>query len=302
MRDTAKQMGVSGSFQDVARSRLTRALAASARTLRKNPNMLLGTVLIVVISAMALSAPLITTYDPARLNVTHRLVSPGRVHWFGTDQLGRDIYTRVVYGGRVSLLVGASVAVLAAILGTLIGLTSGYFRPLDNVLMRIMDALLAFPAFLLAIALVAAWGAGVWTVILAVTAVLIPQTARLARASVLSLRESAFVEASRAVGARPFRIIFVHILPNSTAPILVQFTFAFAVAILIEAGLSFLGAGVPPAVPSWGNTMGEGRRAVQVAAWIIFFPGLFLSLTVLAVNLIGDGLRDALDPRLRGTM
>ena len=282
--------------------RVKRILRDGTRVLRKNPNMALGFVLILAMGFIAISAPLITRYDPSRLNVPDRLYSPSSLHFFGTDHLGRDVYTRVVYGARVSLLVGASVSGFIATVGVVLGLISGYFRPVDFVLMRFMDALLAFPSFLLAIAMVAAWGAGVGTVILAISLVTTPYTARLARASVLSLREVDYVTAARAVGVGPFRTMLLHILPNMVAPILVQATFVFAVAILIEAGLSFLGTGVPPEVPTWGNTMGEGRQTAQIAAWIIFFPGLFLSLTVLGVNLVGDGLRDALDPKLRGTL
>ena len=282
--------------------RFGRILRGSGRALRKNPNMALGFVLVAAMTLMALIAPLITEYDPSRLNVADRLFSPSSSHWFGTDHLGRDVYTRVVYGARVSLLVGASVAGFIATVGVVLGLVSGYFRPVDFVLMRFMDALLAFPSFLLAIAMVAAWGAGVGTVILAISLVTTPYTARLARASVLSLREVDYVMAARAIGVGPFRTMLLHILPNMVAPILVQATFVFAVAILIEAGLSFLGTGVPPGVPTWGNTMGEGRQTAQIAVWIIFFPGLFLSLTVLGVNLIGDGLRDSLDPKLRGKL
>ena len=280
-----------------------RGILRSCRgALRKNPNMALGFILVVAVAILAISAPLITKYDPSRLNVPDRLYSPSSSHWFGTDHLGRDVYTRVVYGARVSLLVGASVAGFIATVGVVLGLVSGYFRPVDFVLMRFMDALLAFPSFLLAIAMVAAWGAGVGTVILAISLVTTPYTVRLARASVLSLREVDYVTAARAVGVGPLRTMLLHILPNMMAPILVQATFVFAVAILIEAGLSFLGTGVPPGVPTWGNTMGEGRQTAQIAVWIIFFPGLFLSLTVLGVNLIGDGLRDTLDPKLRGKL
>ncbi len=286
--------------EESLRQRVVRWASAGGVLLRKNPNMLLGAVIAVVMLVIALAAPLITNYDPVRLSVRERLESPSSTHWFGTDQLGRDVYTRVVYGARVSLLVGTSVATLAAAFGIIIGLISGYFRSSDLVIMRFMDALLAFPSFLLAIALVAVWAAGVWTVIVAITVVSTPYTARLARAMVLSLRERDFIDASRTIGAGPTRIMVLHILPNSLAPVFVQATFAFAVAILIEAGLSFLGTGVPPTVPTWGNTMGDGRRAAQVAPWIIFFPGLFLSLTVLGINLLGDGLRDALDPKLRG--
>ncbi|MBI4200921.1 MAG: ABC transporter permease [Chloroflexi bacterium] len=300
MRNALGQLAIPEAA-DVRRT-VGRVAIGSARALRKNPNMLMGVVIIIVMTSMALAAPLITAYDPIRLVPANRLIVPGAKHWFGTDQLGRDIYTRVAYGARVSLQVGALVAIFVAVFGTAIGIVSGYFRPLDGPIMRLMDALLSFPSFLLTIALVAAMQAGVWTVIAAIAIVDTPRMARLARASVLTLRERDFVEAARAIGARPLRITMVHILPNSLAPIFVQATFVFAVAILTEAGLSFLGTGVPPEVPTWGNIMGDGRRVAQVAPWVIFFPGLFLSLTVLGVNLVGDGLRDVLDPKLRGKL
>ena len=283
-------------------SGLKRGVRAAAGALQRNPNMLLGLVILVLMSLMALIAPLITTYDPIRLNVIDRLEEPSGSHWFGTDHLGRDVYTRVVYGARISLLVGASVAVFTSIAGILLGLVSGYFRLADAIIMRIMDALMSFPSFLLAIALVATMSPGMETVIIAITVVDTPRTARVARASVLSLRTVDYVIAARALGARSLRIMFYHILPNCFAPIMVQATFVFAVAILIEAGLSFLGTGVPPEIATWGNIMGDGRRVAKIAVWVIFFPGLFLSLTVLAINLIGDGLRDALDPKLRGKL
>ena len=295
--DELDVLGLSGH-----RSGIARALRAAARALQRNPNMLLGLVIIALMSLMALLAPLLTTYDPIRLNVIDRLEGPSGSHWFGTDHLGRDVYTRVVYGARVSLLVGASVAVFTSVAGILLGLVSGYFPLADAVIMRIMDALMSFPSFLLAIALVATMSPGMWTVIIAITVVDTPRTARVARASVLSLRAVDYVLAARALGAPSLRIMFNHILPNCFAPIMVQATFVFAVAILIEAGLSFLGTGVPPEIATWGNIMGDGRRVAKIAVWVIFFPGLFLSLTVLAINLIGDGLRDALDPKLRGKL
>ena len=300
MREALEELDVLGLAEH--RSGFNRAARAAVRALQRNPNMLLGLVIIALMSLMALLAPLLTTYDPIRLNVIDRLDGPSGSHWFGTDHLGRDVYTRVVYGARVSLLVGASVALFTSVAGILLGVVSGYFRLADAVIMRIMDALMSFPSFLLAIALVATMSPGMWTVIIAITVVDTPRTARVARASVLSLRAVDYVVAARALGARSLRIMFIHILPNCFAPIMVQATFVFAVAILIEAGLSFLGTGVPPEIATWGNIMGDGRRVAKIAVWVIFFPGLFLSLTVLAINLIGDGLRDALDPKLRGRL
>ena len=275
--------------------------AASRRALHQNPTMLAGLIIIVAVTLFAVSAPVITFHSKSRIDPTIRLQTPSVAHWFGTDHLGRDLWTRVTYGSRISLQVGLFVAVFSAVFGTAVGMISGYYRMLDNPIMRVMDAMLAFPSFLLVIAIVATMQAGIWNVIGALTIVEIPRVARLARSSVLTLRERDFVLASLAIGASNRRIMLLHILPNSLAPIFVQATFVFAVAILIEAGLSFLGTGVPPDIPTWGNVMGEGRQVFVVAPYVLVFPGLFLSFTVLGVNLVGDGLRDVLDPKLRGS-
>ena len=280
--------------------RLARAIKGSVLALRANPNMALGFAVLIPVVAIAVFAPLLTTHDPLEIVVRDRLQGPSSEHWFGTDDIGRDVYARTIYGARISLMVGALVAAVDVGLGIVLGLISGYFRRADAVIMRAMDALWAIPAILLALALVAVWGASVWSVVIAAAVVFLPTVARLVRGSVLSLRETEFVEAARAVGATPTRIMFVHLLPNSMAPILVQGTYVFAVAILLEAALSFLGTGVPPSTPTWGNVMGDGRRVAQIAIWVLFYPGLFLTIAVVAVNLVGDGLRDALDPRLRG--
>jgi len=277
------------------------AAKATKRALRQNPNMLLGLVIIVGIILFALAAPLVTFHEKSRIDPTIRLQTPNADHWGGTDHLGRDVWTRVAYGSRISLQVGLYVAVISAVFGTMIGMLSGYFRVLDMPLMRLMDAMLAFPSFLLVIAIVAAMQAGIWNVIGALAIVETPRVARMARSSVLSLRERDFVLASLSIGASNRRIMFLHILPNSLAPLFVQATFIFAVAILIEAGLSFLGTGVPPEIPTWGNIMGEGRQVFVVAPYVLVIPGVFLSLTVLGINLVGDGLRDVLDPKLRGS-
>lgn len=288
--------------QAAGRNRLARAIRGSVVALRANPNMALGFALIILVTAIAVFAPLLTTYDPLKIVVRDRLQPPSAAHWFGTDDLGRDVYARTIYGARVSLLVGALVATVDLVLGIILGLISGYYRRADAVIMRVMDSLWAIPAILLALALVAVWGASFWSVVIAAGVVFLPTVARLVRGSVLSLRETEFVAAARAVGATPTRIMFVHLLPNAMAPILVQGTYVFAVAILLEAALSFLGTGIPPGTPTWGNVMGDGRRVAQIAIWVLFFPGLFLTIAVLAVNLVGDGLRDALDPKLRGKL
>jgi peptide/nickel transport system permease protein len=212
--------------------------------------------------------------------------------------LGRDVYSRVLYGARVSLIVGFSVAIIASVIGLFIGLLSGFVRVLDAILMRIMDGVMSIPGILLAIALMALRGGSIGNVILAITIVEIPRVARLVRGVVLSLREQPYVEAAVAAGTRTPKIIWKHILPNTLAPITVQATFICASAMLTEATLSFIGAGTPPIIPSWGNIMAEGRALWQVKPYIVFFPAIFLSITVLAVNLLGDGLRDALDPRM----
>lgn len=272
------------------------------RTLRRNPTMVGGACFLFVMLVTALGAPWFGTIDPEELNPIDRLRGPSLTYWFGTDMLGRDLYSRTVYGSRISLLVGLCVAVLSLSIGLAIGLLSGYLRHVDTVVMRIMDGLMAIPAILLAIALMALMNASAQNVIIALTIPEIPRVVRLVRALVLSLREQAFVEASRAVGAGIWRVLLRHVTPNTIAPLIVQGTYICASAVIFEAYLSFLGAGTPPNIPSWGNIMAEGRTYVQIAFWIILFPGLFLALTVLAINLLGDGLRDTLDPKLARRM
>jgi len=276
-------------------ARIGRAL----RWLRRHPTVLAGLVILLTVTLMAIFAPLLTIYDPQRLDPLQRLKAPSVAHWFGTDQLGRDIFARTIYGSRVSLTVGFTVAAFACVVGLLIGLVSGFIRVLDPVVMRIMDGLMAIPAILLAIAIVGITRSSIWAVVVAVTIPEVPRVVRLVRAIVLTLREQLFVDAAVSLGAKLPRILFVHIMPNTMAPLIVQATYVCASAIIIEAILSFLGAGTPPAIPSWGNMMAEGRTYVLVGWWLLLFPGLFLSLVVLAVNLLGDGLRETLDPRLR---
>jgi peptide/nickel transport system permease protein len=260
--------------------------------------MLLGALLLLMMGCVALGAPLLITIDPEEINPIDRLQPPSLEHWFGTDHLGRDSFARTLYGGRISLIVGLCVSTMSTFVGLVIGLMSGYHRRLDVVVMRVMDGLMAIPGILLAIALMALIHASVRNVILALTIPEIPRVVRLVRALVLSLREQPFVEAMQAAGAGIPRILFRHIMPNTLAPLLVQATYICASAVIVEAYLSFLGAGTPPNTPSWGNIMAEGRSYVQLAFWIIFFPGLFVAMTVLAINLAGDGLRDTLDPKL----
>ncbi|HYZ23306.1 MAG TPA: ABC transporter permease [Rhodopila sp.] len=264
----------------------------------RHPTIVVGGTLLAIVVFIAIFAPWLGTKDPTALAPARRTREPSALYWFGTDMLGRDVYSRVMYGSRVSLIVGFSVAVCASVIGAVIGLIAGYVRWLDAIIMRIMDGLMSIPSILLAIALMALTRASVQNVIIAITIAEFPRVSRLVRGLVLSLREQPYVEAAIAAGTRAPRIIVRHILPNTFAPLMVQATFICASAMITEAILSFIGAGTPPIIPSWGNIMAEGRALWQVKPYIVFFPAIFLSVTVLAVNLLGDGLRDALDPRL----
>ncbi|MBS7812653.1 ABC transporter permease [Roseococcus pinisoli] len=266
--------------------------------LRRYPTIAIGGTLLLIMLIIAVFAPLFWTVDPTALAPARRTREPSAMYWFGTDMLGRDVYSRVLYGARVSLLVGFSVAFFSSIVGLAIGLLSGFNRLADSIIMRIMDGMMSIPSILLAIALMALTRGSVQNVILAITIAEIPRVSRLVRGVVLSLREQPYVEAAVASGTPTISIIFKHILPNTLAPITVQATFICAAAMITEAILSFIGAGTPPIIPSWGNIMAEGRALWQVKPYIVFFPAIFLSITVLAVNLLGDGLRDAIDPRL----
>ena len=264
----------------------------------RHPSIFAGGLLVSLVVASAIFAPWLGTADPTALAPAKRLRAPSEIYWFGTDMLGRDIYSRVLYGTRVSLQVGVMVALFASVIGMFIGLTSGFIRVLDTVVMRVMDGLMSIPGILLAIALMALTRGSVGNVIIAITITEIPRVARLVRGVVLSLREQPYVEAAVAAGTRVPKIIWKHILPNTLAPITVQATFICASAMITEATLSFIGAGTPPTIPSWGNIMAEGRALWQVKPFIVLFPAVFLSITVLSINLLGDGLRDALDPRM----
>jgi peptide/nickel transport system permease protein len=269
---------------------------------RRHPTALIGGVILILMVAIAIFAPWLGTIDPQAMAPIRRLKPPSAEFWFGTDQLGRDVYSRVVFGARVSLIVGLAVATLSIIVGITIGLVTGYVRALDAVVMRIMDGLMSIPSVLLAIALMALTKASVGNVIAAITLAEVPRVVRLVRSLVLTLREQPYVEAAIAAGTTLPRILMRHILPNIVAPLLVQGTYVCGSAMITEAILSFIGAGTPPNIPSWGNIMAEGRSLIQIASYLIVFPGICLSLTVLAVNLLGDGMRDALDPRLARRM
>ena len=296
------------------------ASIAAASTKRKslwlvalrNPMVIIGGSILLIMLTIAVLAPLLGTVDPTRIDPASRNKKPGteitmrlddgqtvkRVAIMGTDSLGRDVYSRVIYGTRVSLAVGAAVAIISIAIGVVIGLISGYIRWLDGIIMRIMDGLMAIPGILLAIAMVSIWRAGLITVIFAIVVPDVPRVVRLVRSIVLTVREEPYVEGAISVGTPTWILMFRHILPNTVAPLIVQGTFLAASAILVEAALSFLGIGIPPEIPSWGNIMAEGRTLFRVFPHNIFYPGIFLAFTVLAINIMGDGLRDTLDPKM----
>jgi peptide/nickel transport system permease protein len=256
-----------------------------------------GGTLLALMILIALLTPFVVGGDPRALSPGSRLLEPSALHWFGTDQLGRDLFVRVLYGARISLFVGFSVAFLSALLGTFVGMLSAANRRLDAIVMRVMDGVMSIPAILLAIALMAVTGGSVFNVIVAVTIVEIPRVARLIRGVVLSLREQPYVEAAISVGTTQPMIVIRHLLPGILAPLIVQATFVWATAMILEAALSFIGAGTPPTTPSWGNILADARALWQIRPTLIFFPAAFLFVTLLAVNMLGDGLRDLLDPR-----
>lgn len=259
---------------------------------------LVSLIIFLVILAAVILAPLIAPADPAAMSVRNRLTGPGADFWLGADAFGRDVLSRLLYAGQVSLMIGSGVAVLASVVGIFFGLVAGFFRRLDGPVSRVVDAMMAFPDILLAIALVAILGGSMINVIIALSIVYAPRIARIVRASTLVIRELPFVEAARALGSSTGFIMTNHVLRNIVSPIIVQATFIFAYAMLAEAGLSFLGVGVDPSTPTWGTMINEGRQYIDQAAFLIFFPGIAISVSVLCLQLIGDGLRDALDPRI----
>jgi len=261
---------------------------------------LVGAVLVALNVLVAVLAPALARWDPQLLDVKARLAPPSAAHWFGTDDVGRDVWSRVIYGARLSMIVGMAVVGFSFAAGIAFGLLGGYYRPLDNVLMRIMDGLMAFPGIILAIALMASLGPSVINVVVALGIVYVPRVARIVRGSVLVIRETPYVEAALALGVRDATVLWRHVLPNCLSPVIVQGTFIFAAAVLGEAALSFLGVGVPPQIPSWGNVLAEGRLYLQQAPWLTLFPGAAIMGCILGLNLFGDGLRDLLDPKLRG--
>ena len=276
-----------------------RARRRGWRAMARHPALLAGLILCALVAVVACLADVIEVQAPQRVRIQDAFAVPGRAHPFGADNLGRDVFSRVVHGSRTSLGIGLATVVLTGLAGTVLGCASGYFRRWDELLMRAMDALLAFPAILLAVAITAALGPSAVNAVIALTAVYTPRTARIVRASVLVAREMDYVQAAQAVGAAAGRVLTVHVLPNCLSPLIVQMTFVFAYAVLAEAALSFLGMGPPPPTPTWGNVIAEGRDYLREAPWICLFPGAAISVTVLGLNLLGDGLRDALDPQTR---
>jgi peptide/nickel transport system permease protein len=265
----------------------------------RRPLVLAGAVILAAVALSALFAPWLTPYDPMALKILDRLQSPRATHWFGTDELGRDVFSRVIFGARYSLMIGALVVVVSMVCGVLLGLAAGFFRRLDGPVMRLVDAMMSFPDILLAIALVAVLGASMSNVVLALAIVYTPRVARVVRASTLVVRELLFIEAARALGIPTWRILFIHVLQNIASPILVQATFIFAYAVLAEASLSFLGVGVPPVLPTWGSMISSGQQFAHQAIWLVVFPGIAIILSALSLQMVGDGFRDLLDPKLR---
>lgn len=265
----------------------------------KDSGAVLGGTTVVLMAVLGIVGPNCTGYDVLKVDPANRLLAPSAEHLMGTDGFGRDVLTRVLYGAQVSLLVGVATMVASTLLGTLVGLLAGYFKAIDGVIMRVMDGFMAFPSILLAIAIMASLGPRTENVIVALTVVYLPRVARLVRGQVLVAREFLYVEAARTIGASAWRTLFRHVLPNCVSPVIVQGSFTFAFAVISEASLSYLGAGVPPEIPTWGNMLHEGVPLMGAAPWMSVFPGVALALTVLGLNLFGDGLRDSLDPRLR---
>jgi peptide/nickel transport system permease protein len=265
--------------------------------IRRNPTIAIGATLLLILIVIAVVGPYFVG-NPLKIAPVNRLRPPSERWWFGTDQFGRDVFARTVYGSRVSLIVGLSVAAVSSTLGLALGLACGYFRRIDGLVMRVMDGVMAIPSILLAIALITLTRPGLGIVIVAIVIPEVPRIVRVVRAVVLSIRSQPYIESAIAGGTRTTKLLVRHVLPNTLAPLIVQSTYVCASAMLIEAGLSFLGAGVPPEIPSWGNIIAQGRTFFQIAPWTILIPGTFLAITVLAVNLLGDGLRDRLDPRL----
>ena len=292
-------MSMAGTIIDTAAAVRNRpsAVRRIASFLAKHPAILIGSAVLLLFIVIALLAPLVLP-DPVRLNPLQRLRTPSLQNPFGTDQFGRSTLSRTLNGTRISLTVGVLVAIVTTTVGLLFGLLAGFLRRVDNVIMRLMDGIMAIPGILLAIALMSLFGSSIQNVVVAISIAEIPRMARIVRSSVLVIREQPYVEAAVTNGTKLSRLLWRHVLPNIAAPVIVQATYVFASAMIVESVLSFLGAGTPPTIPSWGNMLAEGRQYLQRGPWMIAFPGVCLALLVLTVNVLGDALRDALDPRL----
>ena len=292
-------MSMAGTMIDTAAAVRNRPGTArrTASFLAKHPAILIGGAMLLLFVVVALLAPLVLP-DPVRLNPLQRLRTPSLQHPFGTDQFGRSTLSRTLNGTRISLAVGILVAIVTTAIGLMFGLLAGFLRRVDNVIMRLMDGIMAIPGILLAIALMSLFGSSIQNVVVAISIAEIPRMARIVRSSVLVIREQPYVEAAVTNGTKLSRLLWRHVLPNIAAPVIVQATYVFASAMIVESVLSFLGAGTPPTIPSWGNMLAEGRQYLQRAPWTVAFPGICLALLVLTVNVLGDALRDALDPRL----
>ncbi|MGG4471307.1 ABC transporter permease [Paenibacillus alvei] len=267
-----------------------------------NRLLLTGSILLTITTLIGVFASFVSPYEILEIDPKNRLAAPSNAHWFGTDNFGRDVFSRTMYGVRISLMIGVTVTLIASGIGLTVGLLASYYKLLDHIFMRICDGLFAFPSILLAIAIMSALGPKSINVIIALVLVFIPSIARIVRAAALVVKEKVFIEALQAQGASSLRILFLHIAPNILAPLIVQVTFVFAVTILTEASLSFLGAGIPAPLPSLGNMLYDGKLAIYNAWWMTVFPGLFIILIVLGLNLFGDGLRDHLDPKSKQTV
>ncbi len=265
----------------------------------ENKIALVGAIILIILIFVAILAPLLAPFSPDYMDPSNRLKAPSKVNYFGTDRFGRDLFTRVIYGSQISLGVGLSVVILTTVLGIILGLIAGYYRRIDEILMRILDGMMAFPSIILMITIMAILGGKLINVIIALTIVYTPRMARVVRSAVLVQKEQQYVEAARAIGASDVRITVLHILPNCVAPIIIQATMIFAYSVLSESSLSFLGVGVPPEIPSWGNILSDGKVFLHRAPWITIFPGATIAICVLALNMLGDGLRDILDPKIR---
>ena len=293
------QQTVMDAIKDVQKQERKQRKRIRLNRFLKTKAAVIGAIILLILTVVVLFAPLLVKYTPIEVNAMNRLASPNGDHYFGTDNLGRDLFSRILYGCRISLIVGFSVTILSTLLGLLVGLYASYYKALDNILMRICDGIMAFPSILLAIAVMAILGPDIKNVVICLTVVFTPHIARIVRSAAIVIREQTYIEAMKSLGASDIRIIFGHILPNTLSPLIVQATYIFAEVIILEAALSFLGVGVPAPNPSLGNILYDGKLLIYSAWWMVVFPGVFVVLCVMALNLLGDGIRDLLDPKMK---